>query len=113
MTFMKKKIFPIIALVLGTFTLTGCSDFLDQTSPSELSGEAVFNSTYYTELRVNRLYGQLTNDRSYSQDLSIVWNMNSDIELVDGLGDNALNTSSERGAMNYNLDPGWSKIADV
>lgn len=108
-----KKIFPIIALALGTFGMTSCSDFLDQTSPSELADDAVWNSTYYTELRVNRLYGQLTNDRSYSQDLSIVWCMNSDIELVDGLGDNALNTSSERGAMNYNLDPGWSKIGDV
>ena len=108
-----KKIFPIIALTLGTFGMTSCSDFLDQTSPSELADDAVWSSTYYTELRVNRLYGQLTNDRSYSQDLSIVWCMNSDIELVDGLGDNALNTSSERGAMNYNLDPGWSKIGDV
>lgn len=108
-----KKIFPIIALALGTLEMTSCSDFLDQTSPSELADDAVWSSTYYTELRVNRLYGQLTNDRSYSQDLSIVWCMNSDIELVDGLGDNALNTSSERGAMNYNLDPGWSKIGDV
>lgn len=108
-----KKIFPIIALTLGTLVTISCSDFLDQTSPSELADETVWNSTYYTELRVNRLYGQLTNDRSYSQDLSIVWCMNSDVELVDGLGDNALNTSSERGAMNYNLDPGWSKIGDV
>ena len=108
-----KKILSIFALSLGMFSLTGCSDFLDQKSPSELSDEAVWSSPYYTQLRVNRLYGQLTNDRSYSQDLSIVWNMNSDIELVDGLGDNAYNTSSERGAMNYNLTPGWSKIGDV
>lgn len=108
-----KKIFSTFALSLGVFAMTSCSDFLDQTSPSELADDAVWGSTYYTELRVNRLYGQLTNDRSYSQDLSIVWNMNSDIELVDGLGDNAYNTSSERGAMNYNLDPGWSKIGDV
>ena len=108
-----KKIFPIIALALSALGMTSCSDFLDQTSPSELADDAVWSSTYYTELRVNRLYGQLTNDRSYSQDLSIVWCMNSDIELVDGLGDNALNTSSERGAMNYNLDPGWARIGDV
>jgi hypothetical protein len=108
-----KKILSIFALSLGMFSLTGCSDFLDQQSPSELSDEAVWSSPYYTQLRVNRLYGQLTNDRSYSQDLSIVWNMNSEIELVDGLGDNAYNTSSERRAMNYNLTPGWSKIGDV
>ena len=108
-----KKIFSIFALALGVLGLTGCSDFLDQQSPSELTGDVVFESPYYTQLRVNQVYGKLTNDRSYSQDLSIVWVMNSDIELVDGLGDNAYNTSSERGAMNYNLDPGWSKIGDV
>ena len=108
-----KKIFSIISLSLGMFALTSCSDFLDQKSESELSDDAVWGSTYYTQLRVNQLYGKLTNDRSYSQDLAIVWNMNSDIELVDGLGNDALNTSNERGAMNYNLDPGWSKIGDV
>lgn len=108
-----KKILSFFAVSLGLFGMTSCSDFLDQKSDSELSGEVVWESPYYTQLRVNQLYGKLTNDRSYSQDLSIVWCMNSDIELVDGLGDNAYNTSNERGAMNYNLDPGWSKIGDV
>ena len=37
----------------------------------------------------------------------------SDCELIDGLGSNATNTSSERGNMNYNMDPGWSKISGV
>ena len=42
----------------------------------------------------------MAQDRTYAQDLSIVWNLNSDCELIDGLGSNATNTSSERGNMN-------------
>lgn len=97
----------------GIIAMSSCSDFLDQTSPSEQTDETVWNSVYYTGARVNRLYGALGEDRTYSQDLSIVWNMNSDCELVDGLGNDAYNTSSERGNMNYNLSPGWTKIGDV
>ena len=108
-----KKIFSIIAVSMGFFGMTSCSDFLDQNSPSELTDATVWESTYYTELRVNKLFGGMMQDRTYSQDLGIVWRMNSDCELVDGLGSNAYNTSSERGGMNYNLDPGWSRVSDV
>lgn len=107
-----KKINSIFALAAGMALMTSCSDFLDQESPSDLSDETVYSSTFFTGTRVNRLYGQMTQDRTYSQDLAIVWNMNSDVELVDGLGSNATNTSSERGAMNYNLDPGWTRLND-
>ena len=98
---------------MGVISMSSCSDFLDQKSPSELETTDVYNSTYYTELRVNKIYGGLTQDRTYSQDLAIVWNLNSDIELVDGLGDDATNTTSERGNMNYNASPAWSKISGV
>ena len=108
-----KKIFSIIAVAAGVIGLTACSDFLDQTSPSEMSTETVYSSPYYTSLRVNKLYGEMGQDRTYSQDLAIVWVMNSDCELVDGLGTNATNTSSERGNMNYNVDPGWSRYSSV
>lgn len=107
-----KKINSIFALAAGMALMTSCSDFLNQESPSDLSDETVYSSTFFTGTRVNRLYGQMTQDRTYSQDLAIVWNMNSDVELVDGLGSNATNTSSERGAMNYNLDPGWTRLND-
>lgn len=110
---MKKIFSTTAAVVAGAFAMSSCSDFLDQTSPSEQETEQVYNSEYYTELTINKLYGGLTQDRTYSQDLAIVWNLNSDCELVDGLGDNATNTSSERGNMNYNADPGWSKISGV
>lgn len=44
-----KKIFKSFAIVgIGAIILTSCSDFLDQTSPSEMTGDAVFNSTTYT-----------------------------------------------------------------
>lgn len=107
------KIFSKVLVALGAATLVSCSDFLDQKSPSELENSNVYGSTYYTGLRVNKIYGGLTQDRTYSQDLAIVWNLNSDIELVDGLGSDATNATSERGNMNYNADPGWSKIAGV
>jgi len=108
-----KKIFSIALFALGVISLSSCSDFLDQKSESELANEDVYNFTYYTGLRVNKIYGGLTQDRTYSQDLAIVWNLNSDIELVDGLGDDATNTTSERGNMNYNISPAWSKISGV
>ncbi|MBP3788584.1 MAG: RagB/SusD family nutrient uptake outer membrane protein [Prevotella sp.] len=108
-----KKIFSIIAVTAGALMAASCSDFLDQSSESEHTDGDVWESTYYTSLRVNKLYGALGQDRTYSQDLAIVWNMNSDCELVDGLGNNATVTSSERGAMNYNMDPGWTKINDL
>lgn len=108
-----KKIFSIIALAVGAYAMSSCSDFLEQDSPSEMNTETVYNSTYYTGLRVNKIYGGLLQDRSYAQDLSIKWGLNSDCELVDGLGDNAYNTSHERGNMNYNMSPGWAQISGV
>ena len=108
-----KKIISAACIAMGVISMSSCSDFLDQKSPSELETTDVYNSTYYTELRVNKIYGGLTQDRTYSQDLAIVWNLNSDIELVDGLGDDATNTTSERGNMNYNASPAWSKISGV
>lgn len=99
--------------MLGATALVSCSDFLDQKSDSELDNTNVYSSTYYTGLRINKIYGGLTQDRTYSQDLAIVWNLNSDIELVDGLGADATNATSERGNMNYNADPSWSKISGV
>lgn len=99
-----KKILSVFALAAGLATLSSCSDFLDQQSPSEQNNESVYKSVYYTGLRLNKIYGDLTYDETYSQYMGIVWNTNSDIELVDGLGSDATNTSSERGNMNYNQD---------
>lgn len=108
---MIKNIFKTIVLGTGIAIMTSCSDFLNQTSPSELTGGVVFSTPYYANLALNKVYGELTQDQTYSQYLSIVWGLNSDCELVDGLGNDATNSSSERGNMNFNANPGWGNLA--
>lgn len=75
-----------------------------------MTGTAVYNNTYYTGLRVNKLYGALAQDRTYSQDIPIKWGTNSDCELVDGLGQNAYNQTHYRGVGNYNVNSGFSAL---
>lgn len=106
-----KKIFKSFAIVgIGTIILTSCSDFLDQTSPSEMTGDAVFNSTTYTQQALNKVYAGLTKDETYVQSVPIHFGMNSDIELVDGLGATNSNSNNERGTCNYNPQLSWSKL---
>ncbi len=107
-----KKIYFLSAAAAGMLTLGSCSDFLDQQSESELTSENVYENVYYTGQQINKIYGQLTQDRTYSQDFAFIYNSGSDIELVDGLGDNAYTTTSERGALNYNVSTSWSKLAN-
>ena len=55
-----KNIFKTIILggvVLST--MTSCSDFLDQRSPSDTDASNVWQSTYYTENVLNKAYGLL------------------------------------------------------
>lgn len=54
------KIYKTLFLGLGLIALSSCSDFLNQTSPSELDNESTFNNAYYTELALNKVYGSLT-----------------------------------------------------
>ena len=53
------KIYKTLFLGLGLIALSSCSDFLNQTSPSELDNESTFNNAYYTELALNKVYGRL------------------------------------------------------
>lgn len=106
-----KNLFKSLLIGGAALSMTACSDFLDQTSPSELTDKTVFNSTYYAKLALNKVYGSLSTDQTYAQYFAFVWHTNSDYELIDGFGDNANNTSSERGNMNYNQNPGWANIA--
>ena len=48
------KIYKTLFLGLGLIALSSCSDFLNQTSPSELDNESTFNNAYYTELALNK-----------------------------------------------------------
>ena len=77
-----------------------------------MNNTTVYGSTYYTGLRVNQIYGGMGQDRTYSQDWVITTNINSDIELVDGLGSNVNQTTNVRGTGNYNVSPGWSNLTD-
>lgn len=104
-----KKILSLMALACA-FGMSSCSDFLDQKSESDMDGDVVFNSEYYTGLRVNKLYGALAQDRTYSQDIPIKWGSNTDCELVDGLGQNAYNETHYRGVGNYNVNPGFNAL---
>ncbi len=107
-----KKIFLTAAVAVSALAFTGCSDFLDQKSASELDTDNTYESEYYTSAFVNKIYGGLTQDRTYSQDMAFIYNMNSDVELVDGLGSNAT-LISERGFCNYNTTPTWARLADL
>lgn len=78
-----------------------------------MDNESTFNNAYYTELALNKVYGSLTQDQTYSNFLPIIAGTNTDCELIDGLGTDASNTSSERGNMNYNANPGWSQLSKV
>ena len=108
-----KKILSLSALAVGALALASCSDFLDQMSPSEMSNTTVYNSTYYTGLRVNQLYGGMGLDRTYAQDFAITSNMNSDIELVDAVtADTHNQMGNPRGECNFNFDAGYSHNTD-
>lgn len=111
---MKMKLrFSTILLAAGICSLTACSDFLDQTSESEVEYADAYESVAYTGAVISSLYGDMTQDDAYSQQLPIYWSTNTDCELIDGLGTNAYNTSREYGNMNYNASPSWTTIADV
>lgn len=103
-----KKIYAIAALSLGATALTSCEDFLDQVSESEINTETCYESQYYTSLRINKIYGGLTQDQTYSQYIPISFGTNTDCELIDGLGQNAKD-ESERGYMNYNASASDTK----
>ena len=86
--------------------MTSCSDFLDQTSPSELDNKTTFNNTYYTELTVNKIYGK-SNLGPSSTPIYAYYSRSED-RIVNWWTEctDASNTSSERGNMNYNANPG-------
>lgn len=107
-----KNLYKTIVLGVGALAVTACSDFLDQSSPSEITTNTACESVENAELILNKVYGELTKGETYTQYVSMHWATNSDIELIDGLGEsNANNTTSERGNMNYNASPDWANLA--
>ena len=53
-----KHIIKTFCLAIGILSTTSCSDFLDQTAPSELPQNSVFESVAYTGFAINKLYGE-------------------------------------------------------
>lgn len=104
-----KKILGIAALSMGVM-LTGCSDFLDQKADSALDQTNVFNSSYFTGLEINKIYGDFGQDNMYANRMTISYGANTDTELIDGLGSTST-SASERGFMNYNgTAGGWANL---
>ncbi len=83
-----KNIFKTIVLGgAALFTVTSCSDFLDQKSPSDTDANNVWQSEYYTQNVLNKAYGLLCEDYTYSQVLCYTFMANSDIEFSNAYGE--------------------------
>ena len=112
-----KNIFKTI--VLGGVALTAlssCSDFLDQKSPSDIDASNVWQSTYYTKNVLNKAYGLLCEDYTYSQVLCYNFMANSDIEFVNAYGEtNAKAEGKARDLNNYYIsnDGSFAKSRDA
>lgn len=105
-----KNIFKTAIFAAGVLGLAACSDFLDQRSPTDLYPEdRMFAAPGTTELAINKLYGMMT-DATYGQQVPILFGTGTDYELIDGLGTESLNTTSERGNMNYNYSTAWTTL---
>jgi len=83
-----KNIFK--SIILGGAAIcavSSCSDFLDQKSPSDTDAGNVWNSVYYTQNVLNKAYGLLCEDYTYSQVLAYTFMANSDIEWANAYGE--------------------------
>lgn len=93
--------------------MSSCSDFLEQSSPSEQTDETIWNSEFFMNARINQMYAGLINgDRTYDQDIPIKWGTNTDVELVDGLGANATLPTHYRGVGNYSGTSAFTNFAN-
>lgn len=90
----------ILTLLFCALALTGCEDFLDTSSKSQLKSEEVFKNVETTENKLVGTYGLLTGD-IYSQYLTTIFCTNSDVELVDEGKNTKIDVNNFRGYMNY------------
>lgn len=95
---------------MGGGMLTSCCDYLEQHGATNYSPEQVYQDAAMTRERVNSLYGALTSDRLYGQNLVINFCNNTDIECVDGMYEKSTHKEAGyRGWGNYEMA---SLIAD-
>lgn len=107
---MNKSIKTIFCAGASLLTLASCSDFLDQTSPSEMFPEVVYNSEIFTEQTINLVYSGMTLDHTYGCRIPLNYAMNTDCELVDAVTDDATRSANERGLCNYVPSTSWNRL---
>ena len=102
---MKNILKTILLGGVAIATFSSCSDFLDQKSPSDTDASNVWQSTYYTENVLNKAYGLLCEDYTYSQVLCYTFMTNSDVEFANAYGEsNAKAEGKGRDLNNYYAD---------
>ncbi len=94
---------------------SSCSDFLDQKSPSDTDASNVWQSAYYTKNVLNKAYGLLCEDYTYSQVLCYTFMANSDVELRNAFGAEDAAGDKARDLNNYyaNSDGTFAKNRDA
>lgn len=93
------KRYLIYAMTLAAALLPACS-FLDTDSASTHSPEVVYNNEAMVEKVLMGVYGKLTEDATYSQDLCFTLSAGSDIEIRQ-FDDKTPASSTDRAAANY------------
>lgn len=107
------------SIILGSFaicSMSSCSDFLDQKSPSDTDAGNVWGSVYYTQNVLNKAYGLLCEDYTYSQVMAYTFMANSDCELANAFGEqNAKEQGKARDLNNYYVanDATFTKLKDA
>lgn len=107
---MNKSIKTIFCAGASLLALASCSDFLDQTSPSEMFPDVVYNSEIFTEQTINLVYSGMTLDHTYGCRIPLNYAMNTDCELVDAVTDETTRSANERGLCNYMPSTSWNRL---
>lgn len=106
-----KKILKSFAFAgVGMLSLASCSDFLDQTSPSEMFGDVVFESESSTEETINLIYSGMVLDHTYGCRIPLNFATNTDCELIDAITDETTQNANERGLGNYVPSSSWNRL---
>lgn len=79
-----KKILYIAIAFAALVSFSSCSDFLNKTTTSDLDPDLVYSNNSLANMAILGIYDAFAADQTYSQDLSLVMNMGTDIEMRTG-----------------------------
>ena len=92
-------------LLLTSYLLTSCSDFLDTESPSQQTSQVIYENEGMARSAIMGVYSDLAGTYVYGQKMSVNWQGVSDIELASGYNsDPSKELTSDTGAANYYSD---------